>query len=149
MERRPVNHENQAPRMPRPFDGNGVSSPAPDTPRAPVALRTDVLAPVERRDGLRALLAGLGVWLFASAFIWPHGEASLLNTVVVGAMLAACGLFAHRPMARMSCGALGAWLVLSTLSIAPRAELTFWNNLVVGIATLVLAFLPGGGRRAG
>ena len=144
MERRPVNSESSTRPKPPPF--GQVGAPVRATARPPAAEPADIVGRGKRRDGLRTFLAALGLWLFASAFLWPHGEAAFANSVVVGALLAACGLFAHRPMARLACGALGAWLALSTLSIVPRVEVSFWHNLIVGIVALVAAFVPAGRR---
>jgi hypothetical protein len=140
MERRQVSRDNHPRRVSPPlgaFDASlreAARTPMPERP---------VLGPVPSASGgLRAVNAAIGVWLFVSAFLWPHGDAAFANTMIVGALLAAFGLFAHKPLPRLMCGSLAAWLVLSTLAILPRMDLTFWHNLAAGFAALVVTFMP-------
>ena len=138
MERSQANPEDQSKTM-SPIDA--VGAPVRSTIRPPGS-RAVTADGRSSRPRLNGFLAGLGVWLAMSAFLWPHAPASLVNSLIVGALLAAFGLFADRSMPKLVFGALGAWLALSTLAIVPRTGLTFWHNLVVGLLALVAAFVP-------
>jgi hypothetical protein len=143
MERRATNLEDSPKTTPPPIEA--VGAPVRTTVRPPESGAVTA-ARKPPRPRFRGFLAGLGVWLALSALIWPHAPASFVNSVFVGVWLAALGLFADRSVPRLLCGALGAWLALSTLSIVPRTELTFWHNFVIGLLVLIAAFVPS--RRA-
>jgi hypothetical protein len=90
----------------------------------------------------------LGGWLFLSAFLWTHYEASFTNTWVVGVLVTAVALAAlASPAVRWANAALGAWLVLSTLLVWPATTATVWNNVIVGIIVFMLAFIGSRGQR--
>ena len=44
----------------------------------------------------RTLNIALGVWLFISAFLWPHTSAQFTNTWICGALTVAFSLIAMR-----------------------------------------------------
>lgn len=90
-----------------------------------------------------------GLWLVASAFAWPHGDASRTNSWFVGLLIVAGGAWGLRePVGRLLNTLLASWLVFSTLAISPRSELTFWHNLALGVLVLVLSLLPSSSSRA-
>lgn len=85
----------------------------------------------------------LGVWLFISAFIWPHTQAQMTNTWIVGALIAIFALVAMRaPQARYVNTALAIWLFISVWVLPVESTATLWNNAIVAIAVFVLSLLP-------
>src|SRR5690606_34265915 len=86
----------------------------------------------------------LGVWLFISAFIWPHTSAQFNNAWIVGALSAIVGALALRyPDARWANTALGAWLFLSVWFLPTMYSGTLWNHLIVGAAMFIVSLIPG------
>ena len=93
----------------------------------------------------RAVNLVLGVWLFISAFLWPHGTASATNTWIVGLLIAIAGLIALRmPWLRWIDTALAVWLFLSTLAMPGATRGTLWNNLIVAVLVFLTSLVPEG-----
>lgn len=87
----------------------------------------------------------LGVWLFISAFVWPHTSASQLNTWIVGlliAIFAAWGAFV--PRVRLINSLIALWLFFSTIAIAHVTGGTLWNNLIIAIIVFFVSLVPTG-----
>jgi formate hydrogenlyase subunit 4 len=94
--------------------------------------------------GARAINAILGFWLFLSAFLWPHALQQRYNAWIVGALvvtLALAGLSGHR-WARALNALLGGWLIVTTLLWPRTTMLTYWNQMLVGLAVAMFAFAP-------
>ena len=88
----------------------------------------------------------LGVWLFTSAFMWPHSPPSRTNTWMVGlsiALLSASAIGA--PAARFANTATAVWLFFSTITISHYSSDTLWNNAIVASAVFLLSFVPNRG----
>jgi uncharacterized membrane protein len=86
----------------------------------------------------------LGVWLFISAFVWPHTMGQQTNTWILGVLIALASAWAmYAPNARYLDTIFAVWLFVSTLVIARHSPATMWNNLIVAIIVFVLS-LPGG-----
>jgi hypothetical protein len=85
----------------------------------------------------------LGTWLFISAFAWPHGQAQLTNTWVMGVIVVVAAVISLRvPAARYVQTIVGAWLIISAFAL-PRASYgTTWNNFIVGLLIAVLSLTP-------
>jgi hypothetical protein len=84
----------------------------------------------------------LGLWVFASAFLWPHTDAQFTNTWMVGvavAVIAAAGL--SLPSLRYLNTVAGAWLALSAFALPVATAATQWNNFLVGLAVLGLSLV--------
>jgi hypothetical protein len=83
------------------------------------------------------------VWLFVSAFLWPHTLPQLINTAVCGA---ACVAFAIGAMAvpwmRHLNTALAIWLFISVWALPESSHATMWNNILVAIAIFVVSLVP-------
>ena len=130
-----------------------ISSPPPDTGAdRPVRVPLSALLWAGGPPLSTALLViniVLGVWLCLSAFLWPHTGPSLANTLIVGTLYTfAAGMGAARAIASRSMfSVLALWLVVSTILITPRTELTFWHNLMLGALALVLMLVPSAGTR--
>jgi hypothetical protein len=87
--------------------------------------------------------AGLGGWLFLSAFLWAHSSESRLNAAIVGALVAlfsAVALMARRVgKLRWVNVALSSWLLISTIFIGRMRTWTNLNAMTVGILILMVA----------
>jgi hypothetical protein len=85
---------------------------------------------------------GLGIWLFASAFIWPHSSAQMTNTWVTGVITVIVGIVSiGAPRWRYINTIVGAWLIISGFALPRVTGGTFWNNLLVGIAILLVSLV--------
>jgi hypothetical protein len=92
----------------------------------------------------RVIEVALGLWLCASAFIWPHGLPQFLNAAVVGAAIAidAGMALAGHERARFATRALAVWLFVSNL-LLPRTSLaTAWNHAVLAVVIFLLSMVP-------
>lgn len=87
----------------------------------------------------------LGIWLFISAFVWPHAPAQQANTWIMGVIAVVVALVAMTMSpVRWVNTALGVWLFISVWAL-PHANVgTMWNNALVAIAIFLLSLVPGG-----
>ena len=85
----------------------------------------------------------LGLWLFLSAFLWPHDHFQLVNAWVVGiaAVTAALVALGGYDWGRYLNAALGAWLIISTLLRPSTSVATSWNHLLVGFAMILFGLM--------
>lgn len=93
----------------------------------------------------------LGVWLLISALLWPHSDAQMTNTLIVGVLCVAFALVAPRvPEVRYLNVVLAIWLLLSVWALPTASVATRWNNGLVAIAILAVSMVPGylGGPRS-
>lgn len=91
----------------------------------------------------RAVNIALGVWLFISAFLWTHTEAQFTNTWLLGVAIAAIAfLTMATPAMRWVNAALAAWLIVSVFVLPTVSNGTFWNNLLVGLVSLIASVVP-------
>ncbi len=80
----------------------------------------------------------LGIWLFISAFAWPHTTAQFTNEWVVGLLVVVCAGVALRvDAARYANTVLAVWLFFSNWILHTEASGTAWNNIIVAIAIFV------------
>ncbi len=85
----------------------------------------------------------LGVWLFISAFIWPHTAASQTNTWIVGILIAIFAIAAmFAPAVRWVNTVLAVWLFVSTLFIQHVTAGTAWNNCIVAVIVFFVSLAP-------
>ena len=93
--------------------------------------------------GPRVVNAVLGLWLFISAFIWPHTLAQHTNTWICGVL---CVVFAliglAAPAARYLNTILAIWLFISAWALPTVNAGTIWNNVLVAIAIFVVSLVP-------
>lgn len=91
----------------------------------------------------RGVSIALGIWLFISAFLWPHSQGQFTNTWIVGVL---CVLFAVLSMwasgARYLNTILAIWLFVSAWAIPAIRVGTVWNNVLVSIALLIVSLIP-------
>jgi hypothetical protein len=91
----------------------------------------------------RGINIALGVWLFISAFLWPHTYAQFTNEWIVGVL---CVIFAvvamWAPQARYLNAALAVWLFISAWALPTISSGTIWNSVLVAIAIFAVSLLP-------
>lgn len=94
----------------------------------------------------RALNVILGIWLFISAFAWPHSQAQMTNTWILGVLAVIFALVATRaPQVRYLNTLLAIWLFISAFAL-PRVSVgTVWNNVIVAILLFVFSLVPSRG----
>ncbi len=101
--------------------------------------------PVSRGATPAILMVVIGVWLFISAFAWPHSTAQMNNTWVMGIL---CVVFALVAMAvtwvRYLNTVLAIWLFVSAWALPMESVGTVWNNVLCAIAIFVLSLMTGG-----
>jgi len=86
----------------------------------------------------------LGVWLFISAFIWPHSYSQMTNTWILGVLCVLFALIAMRvPEARYLNTILAVWLFISVWALPSLSLGTQWNNALVAIAIFIVSLAPG------
>lgn len=90
----------------------------------------------------RAIQVGLGAWMLASVFVWPH---SRLQAVVAwsggGLTIILAVVSIWLTSFRMLLGLAGGWILLGSVTSASNA-LTVVNNVVCALAILALTFVP-------
>jgi hypothetical protein len=85
----------------------------------------------------------LGIWLFISAFAWPHTQAQLTNTWILGALCVVFALVAMGvPWVRYLNTLLAIWLFISAWALPTSSAGTIWNNVLVAIAIFVVSLIP-------
>jgi hypothetical protein len=91
----------------------------------------------------RVLNIILGVWLFISAFAWPHTMAQRTNTWIVGVLEVIFAIAASYVIqARYLNTLLAIWLFISAFALPTMNVGTIWNNVIVAILTFVLSLMP-------
>lgn len=84
----------------------------------------------------------VGVWLFLSAFFWPHTTSQYTNTWLMGIIAVAVALISvGSPGFRFVNTAVGIWLVISAFALPTMNAATRWNNFIVGIAIGLLSLV--------
>ncbi len=87
----------------------------------------------------------LGVWLFISAFIWPHSSAQMTNTWILGVLCVIFALVAMAvPWVRYLNTLLAIWLFISAWALPSVSPGTIWNNVLVAIAIFIVSLVPSG-----
>lgn len=91
----------------------------------------------------------LGVWLFVSAFLWPHSQAQMTNTWIVGALAVVISLVSMYAEAQVRYlnTILSIWLFVSVW-VLPRLNVgAAWNNIIVAVLLFVFSLMPSGPER--
>jgi hypothetical protein len=85
----------------------------------------------------------LGIWLFISAFIWPHVQPLKANTWILGIIISVVSVIAMRNNSVRGVNTVAAaWLFFSSLAMTHISRGTVWNNVLVAIAVFVLSLVP-------
>jgi hypothetical protein len=91
----------------------------------------------------RIVNAILGVWLFISAFLWPHTHVQFTKTWVCGVLCVAFALLAMAlPQARYLNTLLAIWLFISAWALPSMSIGTIWCNVLTSIAIFVVSLVP-------
>ncbi|MBI5545397.1 MAG: hypothetical protein HY901_16045 [Deltaproteobacteria bacterium] len=85
----------------------------------------------------------LGIWLFMSAFLWPHSPQQATNTWVMGVLCVSFAIVAlAMPQASYLNTALSAWLLVSAFVLPRVSSATLWNNALVAVAIFLASLAP-------
>lgn len=96
----------------------------------------------DQMTAARGINIALGVWLFISAFIWPHSYAQFTNAWIIGVLVTAVAVISMwAPPARFLNTALGVWLFISAFALPTISSATVWNHVIVGIAIFAVSLL--------
>lgn len=99
----------------------------------------------------RSLNVILGIWLFISAFVWPHSQEQMTNTWILGVLAVVFAVFSiNTPPIRYLNTFLALWLFISAFALpSPRVSSgTVWNNVIVAILIFIFSLAPGRGTPA-
>lgn len=95
------------------------------------------------RTAVRWINLALGIWLFVSAFAWPHTHQQYVNALIVGTLYTAIAAVAlHAPQVRFLNVALSLWLAFSAHLFPTLHATTSWNSLIVALLVLVVTLMP-------
>lgn len=90
-----------------------------------------------------------GIWLFVSAFAWPHDPGQLGYTVTCAlATVVFAVLTSYFGWARYLTASTGVVIFVLAFALSPWGSATFWHNAVVGIAIMIAALMNGGREAA-
>jgi hypothetical protein len=85
----------------------------------------------------------LAVWLFISAFVWPHTASQMTNTWVLGVVVFVFALLAMRVSGARYVNALAAvWLFISAFALPRISVGTAWNNALIALVVFFVALAP-------
>jgi len=119
-------------------EGRGRTSPGSSKRSQGVSLQGGIVVTA------RIVNVVLGVWLFVSAFLWPHSPPQFTNTWVMGVLAVAFALIALGfPQARYLNTPLAVWLFDSVFVLPTENLDTLWNNLLVAVGLFVFSLVPG------
>jgi hypothetical protein len=124
--------------------GDNASGRGRPAPQETAPDRREVLMVREDFTNARIVNIVLGVWLFISAFLWPHSYAQMTNTWILGALCVAFALIAMRvPEARYLNTLLAVWLFISVWALPSISSATRWVNALTAIAIFIASLAPG------
>ncbi len=90
----------------------------------------------------------VGVWLFISAFAWPHAASAQTNTWILGVLIAVVAIWAmFYPPVRWVNTILAVWLFISTFFFPHVTNGTVWNNAICAVIVFFASLAPGGVSR--
>lgn len=96
-------------------------------------------------QGARIVNVVLGIWLFVSAFVWPHNHAQMTNTWILGVLTVIFAVVAMRvPQVRYLNSLLAVWLFISAFALPRMHGGTVWNNALLGLVIFFLSLVPSG-----
>ncbi len=108
--------------------------------------------PVERHNNVGASIGNviLGIWVIISPFVlgFTHLRAAEWNNLIVGLLvmvLASTKGPGHRAASIVNI-ILGAWLIASPFALGFTNSVPFWNNIILGIAILLVALVAASAR---
>jgi hypothetical protein len=94
-------------------------------------------------SGARLANVALGLWLFLSAFLWPHTLASQVNTSLLALVIVSIAAAATpTPVVRAISTVPAIWLLFSSIWISDVTPTTMWHNAIVAGLVLVFSLVP-------
>lgn len=100
--------------------------------------------------GARYVNVVLGVWLFASAFLWRHSPLQFTNTWAMGMLTAVTAALAMgMPTVRFANTVIAVWLVISSFALPRLSNVTAWHNALIGGLIGLVSLIESGRVRAG
>lgn len=85
----------------------------------------------------------IGIWLFISAFVWPHTLGERTNTWILGVLIFFASIAAmYVPTVRFLNTVFAIWLFVVTLIIGHTMPGTLWNNCIAAIIVFVMSLIP-------
>lgn len=85
----------------------------------------------------------LGLWLFASAFLWRHTHSEMLTVTIIGVVIvvtAAWAMFAHVVHYLNTLAAI--WLFFSAVDARHAVAVTAWNDALVAAVLFLVSLVP-------
>ena len=99
----------------------------------------------------RILNALIGVWLFFTAFMWPHAHGQFMVTLVASILTFALAILSiYSAAARYINVVVSIMLFLASLSLPHYTRATLWNNTICAVGIFVAALAdrgPGAAHR--
>ena len=93
----------------------------------------------------RIFSALIGMWLFLTAFMWPHNHAEAALTVACGALVFVLAIASfYLVAARYAILVLAAALFVGALALPGLSRATEWNNVITAAALLASSLLDRG-----
>jgi threonine/homoserine efflux transporter RhtA len=93
----------------------------------------------------RVFNALIGVWLFVTAFMWPHTQSEGTLTVVCAVLTFLLAIASFYTMAaRYGNIVVAAALFIGTLVLPAVTRASIWNNVIVAVAILGASLLERG-----
>jgi hypothetical protein len=93
----------------------------------------------------RWISLAVGIWVFISAFVWPHTAGEQTNTWILGVLIVIGSLAAMQmPNVRYLNTLFAIWLFFATLVITHSQAGTLWSNLLSAIVVFVMSLIPSG-----
>jgi hypothetical protein len=127
-----------------------TGEPSEQRPAVPSGGSNIAPQPSESAAWPRFATGVVAVWLFISAFAWPHNYGLRDNTWVVAVLMFGVSSWAVRePSVRVINTALSIWLFVSTIFMGGHNPATLWNNIIVAFVVFVLSLTPTMGAGAG
>ncbi len=115
-----------------------------------MALQTESGTPAARGISPRIVNVIIGVWLFISAFVWPHTLAQKNNTWISAVICVAVALVGMGvPWMRYLNTLLAIWLFISAWALPSLTPGTIWNNVLCAIAIFIVSLVPSVPGQAG
>lgn len=93
----------------------------------------------------RVFNALIGMWLFVTAFMWPHQHAQAALTVACAVLTFVLAILSFYTMAaRYGHLVVAVALFIGTLALPSMTRATVWNNVIVAVAILASSLLDRG-----
>lgn len=93
----------------------------------------------------RIFNALIGIWLFVSAFMWPHAQAEGTLTVICAVLTFVLAIASFYTIAsRYANIVVAAALFIGSLALPSITRATVWNNVIVAVAILFASLIDRG-----